>query len=114
MLCEKRLACTPPEPPRGDLLGKHHVHQEVGRRAAVLLRESEAEQAGGGGLLVEFAWKLARLIPGRRMRHDFALDEAPDCVAPGLVLLGQCGMGLHTTSNSSNRLPGATWAPALT
>ena len=90
------------------------AEEVVSRRAAVLLGKSHAKQSGRRGLPVEFAWEFARFVPGRRVRQDLAINEAPDCVTPGLVLLHQRGMRLHAGSNSISRFPGATCAPAVT
>ena len=97
-----------------ELLGAGDAEEVVRRRAAVLLGEADAEQPRGRGLPVELARELARFVPGRRVRQDLALDEAPHRVAVGLVLLGDRRMPYHAGANSTSRLPGETCVPAFT
>src|SRR2546421_8570119 len=98
-----------------DLLGKDHMREQVGGRAAVFFREADAEQAGGCRFPVKFTRKFLRLVPRSGMRHDLARDEAAHRVAQRLVLLGQRGVRLHDAgSSSTSKCPGATCAPGAT
>ena len=97
-----------------DLLGEDHVGEQVRGRAAVFLREADAEQARGGGLAVELARKFLRLVPGGGVRRDLARNEAAHGVAQRLVLVGEGRMRLHAGSSSTSSCPGATCAPGAT
>jgi hypothetical protein len=57
--------------------------------AAELLGVLEAEEPELAAALVELARELARRLPLVDVRRDLLRDEAPDCLAQLLVLLGK-------------------------
>jgi len=67
------------------LQGLDDAEEKIGRHAAIFLGEAELQQAGGRSLAVELAREFLGLVPLVDMGHDFALDEAADGVAEGLV-----------------------------
>ena len=89
-----------------DLLGEDHVGEQVGRRAAVFLGKSDAEQARSRGLAVELARKFLRLVPGGGVRRDLARHEAAHGLAQRLVLGGERRMRLHARLQLDQQLPG--------
>src|SRR3954454_22128846 len=77
----------------GQLLDPDRVVQVGAARAAVLLRELEAEEAELGAALVELAGEFARLLPLVDVGGDLLGDEAADGLPQLLVLLAERGKG---------------------
>ena len=66
-------------------LGQRVEDVEAVAVAAVFLRVAEAQDAGGGGLAVEFAGELAGVLPRVDVGRDLARDEGADRVGDGRV-----------------------------
>jgi hypothetical protein len=68
------------------LLDADQVREVVGSRAAVVLRDREAEKALLSAGEEDVGRKLLALVVARRLGGDLALDEGPNDLAELLVL----------------------------
>src|SRR6185437_6285392 len=69
-----------------DLLHGDDAHEAVALGPAIGLGEAEAHVADGGGLFINLARELARLVPCIGERLDLLGDESAQRLAEGLVL----------------------------